>query len=74
MAGLIVEKVLSGTIACDVESFDAVPVLAHTPWLLSRRSGDAKDHCRIPAGPAIPSATSIHSELGEFPGGSESIR
>ena len=42
VAGLNVEKGLSEAIARDVESPEALPLLAHTLWLLYRRGSDDK--------------------------------
>jgi tetratricopeptide (TPR) repeat protein len=42
VAGINVEKGLSERIARDVESAEALPLLAHTLWLLYRRGGDDK--------------------------------
>jgi tetratricopeptide (TPR) repeat protein/energy-coupling factor transporter ATP-binding protein EcfA2 len=42
VAGLNVEKGLPERIARDVESAEALPLLAHTLWLLYRRSGESK--------------------------------
>jgi hypothetical protein len=42
MAGLNVEKGLSEAIARDVESSEALPLLAHTLWLLYRRGSEGK--------------------------------
>jgi hypothetical protein len=42
VAGLNVEKGLAQTIARDVESPEALPLLAHTLWLLYRRSSGKK--------------------------------
>ncbi|HEV2958119.1 MAG TPA: TIR domain-containing protein [Xanthobacteraceae bacterium] len=42
MAGLNVEKGLSEAIARDVESPEALPLLAHTLWLLYRRASEHK--------------------------------
>jgi hypothetical protein len=42
VAGLNVEKGLPERIAHDVETAEALPLLAHTLWLLYRRSGESK--------------------------------
>jgi tetratricopeptide (TPR) repeat protein len=42
IAGLNVEKGLAERIARDVESAEALPLLAHALWLLYRRSGESK--------------------------------
>jgi tetratricopeptide (TPR) repeat protein len=42
VAGINVENGLAERVARDVESAEALPLLAHTLWLLYRRSGDAK--------------------------------
>jgi tetratricopeptide (TPR) repeat protein len=42
VAGINVEKGLAERIARDVESAEALPLLAHTLWLLYRRGGDDK--------------------------------
>ena len=62
VAGLNVEKGLAEAIARDVESPEALPLLAHTLWLLYRRCGDDKKLRFDEYGrSAIRSATSIRS-------------